>query len=264
MEKLLIAGRVMYAFGIAGLGLQQFFYPGFRPVFIPGYFEALANAEPLVFIFSITLILVGGSVLFKFRSKSALLVLALVFLVLFVFLHIPSNLIQNLISPGAWTNALKILAFSGGALIIAGSFDEDESEKPSALNRTLGKLIPLGRFFFGIMLIVFGIDHFLYAKFVATLVPEWIGGNMFWTYFAAIALIGSGISLITKIKIGFVSLLMGIMIFLWFLTLHIPRAIAMPHVDNGNELTSVFQALAFSGVGFVLAYVYSNPKQRTI
>ena len=30
----------------------------------------------------------------------------------------------------------------------------------------------------------------------------------------------------------------------------------MPDVDNGNELTSVFQALAFSGVGFVLAHVY--------
>jgi hypothetical protein len=112
------------------------------------------------------------------------------------------------------------------------------------------------------MLIVFGIDHFLYAQFVATLVPEWIGGNLFWTYFAAVALIGCGVALITKIKISLVSLLMGIMIFIWFLVLHIPRAIAMPDVD-GNELTSVFQALAFSGVGFVLAYVYSNPKRTT-
>ena len=79
---------------------------------------------------------------------------------------------------------------------------------------------------------------------------------MFWTYFAAVALIGSGVSLITKIKISLVSLLMGIMIFIWLLILHIPRAVATPELDNGNEITSVFQALAFSGVGFVLASVY--------
>jgi hypothetical protein len=81
---------------------------------------------------------------------------------------------------------------------------------------------------------------------------------MFWTYFAAVALIGSGVSLVTKIKIGLVSLLMGLMIFIWFLILHIPRAVAMPDVDNGNEVTSVFQALAFSGVGFVMARKMKN------
>ena len=261
MEKLLIAGRVMYALGMAGLGLQQFFYPGFRPVFVPGWSELLPT--PQVYLFSIALIIASGCILFKFHAKSALLILALVFLLFALLLHVPFNLSNDLISPGAWTNALKILAFSGGALILAESFDDDESEKPSGLNRALGRLIPAGRFFFGIMLIVFGIDHFLYAEFVKTLVPDWIGGHLFWTYFAAIALIGSGVSLITKIKIGLVSLLMGIMIFAWFLILHIPRGIAMPDVDNGNEITSVFQALAFSGVGFVLAYLYSQPIRRT-
>lgn len=258
MEKLLTAGRICFVLGIAGLGLQQFFFPGFRPVFIPGWFEWLANTEPLVYLFSVGLIVASGCILFKLKAKSALLILAVVFLLSFLLLHIPSNLAQNLMSPGAWTNALKILAFSGGALILAGSYDDDESVKPSALNRTLEKLIPLGRFFFGVMLIVFGTDHFLYAQFVATLVPEWIGGNMFWTYFAAVALIGSGVSLVTKIKISLVSLLIGIMIFIWLLILHIPRAIATPALDNGNEITSVFQALAFSGVGFVLAYVYAQ------
>lgn len=256
MEKLLTAGRVNFALGIAGLGLQQFFYPGFRPVFVPAWPESMPNAEPLVYLLSIVLIVGSGCVLFNFKAKSALLVFAVMFLLSCLLLHIPFNISNNLISPGAWTNALKMLAFSGGALILAGSFDEDESVKPSALNRTLGKLIPLGRYFFGVMLIVFGIDHFLYAQFVATLVPDWIGGKMFWTYFAAIALIGSGVSLITKIKISLISLLMGIMIFIWFLVLHLPRGITMAEADNGNEVTSVFQALAFSGVGFVLAYVY--------
>ena len=255
MKKLLFAGRICFALGVAGIGLQQFFYAGFRPFLVPGWVEWLANATPLIYLFGAGLIIATGCVLFNVKAKSALLILAVLFLLSCLLLHIPSNLAQDLISPGAWTNALKVLAFSGGSLIIAGSYTDDESIKPSALEGTLGKLIPLGRFFFGVMLIVFGIDHFLYAQFVATLVPEWIGSNKFWTYFAGTALIGSGVSLVTKIKIDQVSLMMGMMIFTWFLILHIPRAVAMEDLD-GNELTSVFQALAFSGVGFVLAYQY--------
>lgn len=40
------------------------------------------------------------------------------------------------------------------------------------------------------------------------------------------------------------------MLLLWFVILHIPRAIADPAIEKGNEITSVFQALAFSGIAF--------------
>jgi len=48
------------------------------------------------------------------------------------------------------------------------------------------------------------------------------------------------------------SLLTGVMIFLWVLRLHIPRAIADPYTYVGNEWASVFEALAFSGMAFML------------
>ena len=57
-----------------------------------------------------------------------------------------------------------------------------------------------------------------------------------------------------KIKLKVVGMLLGTMIFLWFVFLHIPRAIADPFVGKGNEVTSAFEALGFSGIAFVLAY----------
>jgi uncharacterized membrane protein YphA (DoxX/SURF4 family) len=102
-------------------------------------------------------------------------------------------------------------------------------------------------------MILFGIDHFLYADFVSKLVPMWIPGQLFWTYFAGVALIGSGIGIILKIKLKLVATLLGVMIFLWLIMLHIPRAIADPYGDKGNEVTSVFEALGFSGIAFVIA-----------
>ncbi len=101
---------------------------------------------------------------------------------------------------------------------------------------------------------MFGIDHFLYAQGVATLVPAWIPGSLFWTYFAGVALVGAGIAIIIRFQLRMVAFLTGTMIFIWFLILHIPRAIAMPELLNGNEITSVMQSLAFSGVSFALAF----------
>ncbi len=54
-------------------------------------------------------------------------------------------------------------------------------------------------------------------------------------------------------------MLLGIMLFIWFVILHIPRAIADPNIDKGNEVTSVFEALAFSGVAFLIAFM---PKRK--
>jgi len=264
MQKLLTAGRASYALGMAGLGLQQFFYPGFRPVFIPHWSDVLPDPQFLTYLFSIALIVACAFIMFNFSAKRASLLMAGALLLLFLLFHLPFHLTNSLNSLGAWTDAFKILALSGGAFVVADSFGDFEMERPSVLLAFLGKLMPLGRIFFSVMLIVFGIDHFLYAQFVATLVPEWIPGHLFWTYFAAVALIGSGISIISKIKIGLVSMLAGIMIFIWLLVLHIPRAIAMPELQNGNEVTSVFEALAFSGVAFVLACGYGVGDKRKI
>jgi uncharacterized membrane protein YphA (DoxX/SURF4 family) len=104
-------------------------------------------------------------------------------------------------------------------------------------------------------------DHFLYTEFVSKLVPSWIPGSTFWTYFAAVALIGSGIAIIFRIMLKQVALLLGTMLFLWLILLHIPRAIADPHIDKGNEVTSVFQALAFSGMAFIIAGMHKTRKQ---
>jgi uncharacterized membrane protein len=252
MEKLLKAGRFAYALGLAGLGIQQFVYPGFRPVFVP---LTLPDVWPLVYLFSLALLFVAGSILFNFRARTTCLFCGAGFLILFLVIHLPAQLANDPTSLGAWTNAFKILAFSGGAFIIAGTFpgaQNREQNNPSFI-KLLEKLIPIGRFFFSIMFIIFGIDHFLYAGFVATLVPEWIGGNLFWTYFSAVALIGAGLALMLKFKQRLIGILTGTMLFIWFLILHIPRAVAMPDLMNGNEITSVFQALAFSGVAFVLA-----------
>jgi hypothetical protein len=160
---------------------------------------------------------------------------------------------------GVWSNPLKELVFAGGAFAVAGIYPPGGKE--GKLLQFLDKFIPFGGTFMSITMILFGIDHFLYVDFVVKLMPAWIPGAVFWTYFAGVALIGSGITIILKIKLKLSAILLGVMIFLWFILLHIPRAIADPYGMQGNELTSVFEALGFSGIAFMVAGGYNNWKQ---
>jgi hypothetical protein len=41
---------------------------------------------------------------------------------------------------------------------------------------------------------------------------------------------------------------------------HIPRAISHPFIDRGNEVSSVFDALAFSGTAFLIALTAGEKK----
>jgi hypothetical protein len=65
-------------------------------------------------------------------------------------------------------------------------------------------------------------------------------------------------AIIFQIKVRLVGILLGIMVFIWFLILHIPRAAIAPVTDQGNELSSVFESLGVSGIAFVIALRYGR------
>ena len=261
MWNLVKAGRWFFAICLIGLAGQQYYYADFRPVFVPPWPGRIPGEAILAYLFSTGLIGAALAILLEKKARTIMLILGAFFLILLLFSHIPYELIVDQASKhiGVWGNAFKELAFAGGAFAVAGSFPDDEPalQKKTALIRLLELFIPLGGLFFSITMIVFGIDHFLYPDFVVALVPDWIPAHLFWTYFAAVALIGAGLAIILRIRLKLVGILLGTMIFLWFIFLHIPRAAIAPPTDNGNELTSVFEALGFSGIAFIIAHGYA-------
>ncbi len=250
-NRVVFAGRMFFAIGLIGIGVQHFIFADFIPVMVPWW----PSHEHVIWAYIVGAILITGGLLIIFQKnpRTILTLLGILFLLSVVLLHIPSNIRNNLLSPGAWTNAFKELVFFGSAFVIAGSLPKAKSNVESSfMNLLTDKIVPFGKFPLGLTVIVFGVDHFLYPGFVATLVPSWIPGPMFWTYFAGIALIAAGVGIVFNIKARLAATLLGVMIFIWLIVLHIPRAIADPSGGLGNEWTSVFEALAFSGIAFIL------------
>jgi uncharacterized membrane protein YphA (DoxX/SURF4 family) len=256
MIDLIKTGRVFYGICLAGLGIQQIQYGEFRPVIIPDWPGWLHGSSIIAYTFGISLGIMGAMIVLNKNIRKALLILGGLLLVFFFCFQAINQLfiIPYKFHLALWTDALKELTLSGGAFIMAGTFPrENKSANTPTWLSFLEKLIPAGRIFFSIMLVSFGIDHFLYTGGVSKLVPSWIPAPIFWTYFSGVALIGSGLAILIKFRLKEAAFLLSLMIFIWFLILHIPRAIATPELDKGNEITSVFESLGFSGIALVIA-----------
>lgn len=257
MKSLIKVACAFYGTGVAGLGIQQFIYSDFRPVILPPW-PSWMHISAGAWLSGAVLAVAGILIALLKKSDTAALFLGGFLLALFIIFQVPYVIFIQPHSPlnlGLWTDPLKEMALAGGAFVIAGLMKKEKSEqaKESTIIPGLEKLIPAGRVLFSVTMILFGIDHFLYRDFVATLVPSWIPAPGFWTYFAAVALIGSGVAIILKIRLRLVAQLLVAMLFLWLILLHMPRAITDPHSGNGNEITSVFQALAFSGIALAIS-----------
>ncbi|WP_183561999.1 hypothetical protein [Mucilaginibacter sp. SP1R1] len=243
--------QVFFAVSLIAIAVQQLVCGGFRPVIMPPWSAGLSGNMTLVWVISLLLILAAVAIIFDIKAREVAFYLGVVLLLLLLAFHIPYGIKNNLHFFAGWSDAFKILAFSGGAFIVASSLPAT----PGVGANPLEKIIPAGRFFFAITMIAFGAEHFIYAPFVEMLVPGWMPGHIFWTYFAGVALIAAGGAIVLHVQLRLAANLLGIMIFLWLIMLHIPRAIADPHSGNGNEWTSVFEALGFSGTAFLLAAV---------
>jgi uncharacterized membrane protein YphA (DoxX/SURF4 family) len=114
-----------------------------------------------------------------------------------------------------------------------------------------GSLFEVGRFLFAISLLVFGIQHLMYGAFVATLIPKWIPGHLFWAYFVGGAFIAAALAIVSGKLAPLAATLLGTMFFLWVVMLHAPRVVGALH--NANEWTSLFVALAMSGGSWIVA-----------
>ena len=147
------------------------------------------------------------------------------------------------------TRALETLCIGVGLLALAGmSPAEGFGSMSSGANR---KLILVSRIVFGVSMVIFGWQHFMYAQFLVGLVQKWLPWHAFWIYFTGTAMMAAGAAIATGILARLAGIWLGIMFVLWFMTLHLPRVLAAIH--NQDELTSMFVALAFSGISLIFA-----------
>ncbi len=241
---LILTGRIAFAAALAFWGFQHLQHGSFVTRAMPPWPETLPFRTSGAYVIGTLFILCAIAICIRRQARRAALFVATVVFLGFAFLAVPATF-QDVLLGGTWTLAGKALVIVTGALAIAATFPIEPESPTDRL------FILLARLAFGAFLIQSGIQHFVWDDFVHTLVPSWIPGGPFWTYLTGIALITFGLGLFLARTARLAAFASGAMIFTWVIIVHIPRALLT--VRDTNEATALFEAIAFSGLGLLLA-----------
>ena len=247
-------GKVIFATGLVFFGALHFIFGKFIAGRPPEWPDGLAGGAVWAWISAVILLTTGLAMLMEKKARLMLIVTAAMVFAWALLRQLPI-VAANVNWGSELTKAGKALTLAGGLLTAAGSLPADKKNAgnwPLLLINQTGTFMIIGRFCLGTFMIICGIEHFTLFEFVKQLVPAWIPGSSFWTYFTGAALIAGGAGLMLEKTMALAALLSGLMIFAWFLVLHIPRAIAASAID-ANEWIAVCEAYTFSGIAFMLA-----------
>jgi uncharacterized membrane protein len=233
-------GRFLFALSVVLSGIYQL---------VTGRYVNLVPVNPAhlppawqAWLLGVILVLIGVALLVRRAVSAAAITLGALLLVLLLGFSLRVALPQA--STGyVWVDPLMIVALLGGVSLSAARVSE--------------KAIRFTSLALAAFLVYCGLSHFPYAKYVATLIPSWIPWHMFWTYFAAIALIAGGIGVLVPGTARLAATLSGIMLLSWVFLVHLPLAYSTQKV---SEISRGFQALSDGAVALMLAGASRNKK----
>jgi uncharacterized membrane protein len=137
---------------------------------------------------------------------------------------------------------------AGSAVLVAGLF----LVRPRFVAASgAGRVLVLGPVFEAVALAIFAAEHFLAARDLSGIVPRWIPGPLFWTYFVGAALLAAAISFIAWRYVRWSASLLALLFLIIVATIDLPN---LPkHVHERLFWTLTVRETAFAAGAMVLA-----------
>jgi uncharacterized membrane protein len=244
------AGRIILGLGAFGLGLISLIFADFATTWQPVP-EWVPARTVLAYTSGASLTAAGVSlILNRFTRIAAAFVCG--FMCFWALVLQPPRLFAG--EPAAWLAPAEILAVAAGAWTL---FWLNSAE---SARRT--KCIEVGCTFFGLMLPVFGVAHFLYIPFTASMIPEWIPQRVFFAWFTGAGHIAAGLSIVTRVVPRIGATLLAIMFSGFVLLVHVPRIAA--DVDVRIEWHLLSTALLLAGAAWITASAFLRKQESNI
>jgi uncharacterized membrane protein len=223
---------VLYAFGAILLGAVGICFHDFAMQWQPVP-KGLALHTPLAYLSGVLLIIGGSAILTRRGERSGALLLAVFFGFWVLALHLPVAF-AGWRHIGAWNGPaeLTFMTMGGVALFAAGA------------GQLRGTLALAARLLAGASAVVFGLAHFNYADFTASMVPAWIPYPLFWAYATGVGHFAAGVAMLSGIQARLAAGLLAAMMGSFVLLLHLPRVIAHPELHAEWIMLAVSSSLA--------------------
>jgi uncharacterized membrane protein len=250
MNSLLRSGCWIFTFAIIALGAENI-------VCARGSFSSLGEnshsmpvlpflpAIPwLVILFGVLWIACGAGLLVQRWIRASAYTLGATYIV-WTLVHVLPKYIALPGDMGLRTVVFEPLSLACIALLLPG---------PAATPKWLSVAC---RGVIAVAMIVFGVDHFLGLRFIASLLPGWIPWHVFWVAFFGVVFIAGGVGIGLRILERWSWAAIGLMFAIWVITLHIPRTLGVYHIPGAitdpDEWSSLFIAIGLWGGPWAIA-----------
>lgn len=205
---------------------------------------------PLAYLSAAALLLAGAAVQARRSAMFGAAALALMYLAWVVLLHGP-RVAGHPTNIGAWNGVAEISALAAAGLV--GFASLSSHPHAAALSRA-------GQLIFGLCPLVFGLAHFTYADFTASMAPAWIPPNqLFWAYVTGACHLAAGLAILSGVHAKLAARLLSAMFAGFVILLHAPRVSADP--ANRLEWTMLAIALSLTGAAWTVADFIANRRK---
>ena len=133
-------------------------------------------------------------------------------------------------------------ALVAGLLLVRGRF---------AAASGADRILVLGPVFEAVALAIFAAEHFLAARDLMGIVPRWLPGPLFWTYFVGVALLAAAVSFIAWRYVRWSAALLALLFMIIVVTVDLP--ILPQHIHERLFWTLTVRETCFAGGAMVLA-----------
>ncbi|MEO8926358.1 MAG: DoxX family membrane protein [Caulobacteraceae bacterium] len=246
-----IGGRV-YGLGAVVLGIVVLAYGAFASVWLPvpanlPAYHILAYASAGV------LIAAGLAINAPRAAPIGALALAVLFASGMLVLELP-HVLAKPADWGGWQAVAESTVMALGGVLAY-------TQAPGVGETRAAAIARIARLVFGVCLLIFGVSHFVYARFTASLVPAWLPpSQLIWAWATGVAQIAAGLAVLSGIQARLAAILLTVMYVAFSVLVHIPSVIADPSrqdnwAENGINLLLV-------GAAWGLADSLSKAKRR--
>ena len=226
-----------------GLGVLTIFYRDFALSWQPVP-DWLPARRVLIYVSGCAL-LGGGAALLWPRSATQGALFLVVYLAMFWVLPQVLKAAPKPASIGLWLGFFETVGVMCGAGLIWSA-----RRRSDAAWQLFFRL-------FGACCVFYGLSHFAYAEFTATMVPAWLPQRLWLAYVTGAVHIAAGLALLLEWRIRLAAWLEGLMMSSFVLLVHLPSVWTQPApawaLTLRTELTPLFWASALAATALLIA-----------
>ena len=242
---------LFFALAMIGLGIMTLLYGDFAVIWQP-VAKDIPWRQGLACVSGAALLLGGIGLFFRRTATASALGLAIYLLIAWVLPQAVKVVPAGTDFIGRWLGFCETLAVLCGAWLLYYPL-------PGAGGTVIegGNAVRAARFLFGASCVLFGLSHFMYADFTASMIPSWLPMRLPLAYLTGAGHLAAGVAILFGLLPRLGATLEAIMMSSFVLLVHLPALFAEPApawAPTGRiQWTAMFWAGALAASAWIVA-----------